>query len=484
MTIKKSIVISNILMLLIPVVSIISISTIIKEPFLRLVESKMNDYELNTPGAYFAQDRLRLDFKKLEDEEYFKRLPFELEEMLKPEGYNLFIKYGNEILFSNITENDKKSISTIGSELLEQSNSLVLEVNHISLVKTNFFHKGKVVEIVTINSSYEPAKFDMGKHMRAYFLTYISLVGLISILVITLTNGILSNRIARSIIRPLDLLRYWADQIKKGNLDFEVNYSKDDEFKKVCSDFDEMRIRLKESIDTRIKYEENRKELMAGISHDLRTPLTAIKGYVEGLRDNVANTPEKQKKYLNTIYYKACDMDRLVEELFLFSKLDTGKFPFKFDIIKINDYINNFYLKIKEEFLNKGLEIFLVNDCNEKDKVNIDCKQMDRVLLNIIENSYKYKKDSIGTCKINMYEKENDIVIKISDNGKGVSEEELEKIFISFYRCDPSRTKTNEGSGLGLAIAKQIIDNHKGKIRAYSNNGLVIEILIPKILSD
>ncbi|CAG9709086.1 putative Histidine kinase [Clostridium neonatale] len=245
-----------------------------------------------------------------------------------------------------------------------------------------------------------------------------------------------------------------------------------------------MRIRLKESIDTRIKYEENRKELMAGISHDLRTPLTAIKGYVEGLRDNVANTPEKQKKYLNTIYYKACDMDRLVEELFLFSKLDTGKFPFKFDIIKINDYINNFYLKIKEEFLNKGLEIFLANDCNEKDKVNIDCKQMDRVLLNIIENSYKYKKDSIGTCKINMYEKENDIVIKISDNGKGVSEEELEKIFISFYRCDPSRTKTNEGSGLGLAIAKQIIDNHKGKIRAYSNNGLVIEILIPKILSD
>lgn len=482
MTIKKSIVISNILMLLIPVISIISISTIIKEPFLRLIESKTNDYEENKPGAYFVQDKLRLDFKKMEDEKYFKQLPFELEEMLKPKGYNLFIKYDDEILFSNITENDEKAISKIGNELLEQSNSLVLEVNNISLVKTNFFHNRKIVEIVAINSLYEPAKFDMGKHMRTYFITYISLVGLISILVITLTNGILSNRIAKNIIRPLDLLRYGADQIKNGNLDFEVNYNKDDEFKKVCSDFDEMRIRLKESIDTRIKYEENRKELMAGISHDLRTPLTAIKGYVEGLRDKVANTPEKQKKYLDTIYDKACDMDRLVEELFLFSKLDTGKFPFKFDIININDYMNNFYLKIKEEFLNKGLEIYFLNNCTNEDKVNIDCKQMDRVLLNIIENSYKYKKDEIGICKIDMYERENNIIIKVSDNGKGVSEEELEKIFISFYRCDPSRTKTNEGSGLGLAIAKQIIDGHKGKIRAYNDNGLVIEILLPKIL--
>jgi signal transduction histidine kinase len=283
------------------------------------------------------------------------------------------------------------------------------------------------------------------------------------------------------LIVPLELLSYGAEQIKDGNLDFEMNYESDDEFAQVCGDFDEMRLRLKDSVDMQLKYEENRKQLVVGISHDLRTPLTAIKGYVEGLRDGVANTPEKQKKYLNTIYTKACDMDILVDQLFLFSKLDTGSFPFKFDIVNIKEYMNNFYIHAKDEFYGKDVEILFNNKCSDVCLIKIDCQEMNRVLLNIVENSIKYKGDYKGTIKINLYEEEDFVVLELSDNGKGVEEEELSNLFVSFYRGDASRTNPNEGSGLGLAIAKNIVEAHDGKIVAYNMDGLTIKITLPKI---
>ena len=158
----------------------------------------------------------------------------------------------------------------------------------------------------------------MKDEMSTFVVSYILIVIIISLIVVTLTNGILSTKLYKKLIVPLELLSYGAEQIKNGNLDFEMNYDSDDEFKQVCGDFDEMRLRLKTSVDSQIKYEEDRKQLVVGISHDLRTPLTAIKGYVEGLIDGIAKTPEKQKKYLNTIYTKACDMDILVDRLFLF----------------------------------------------------------------------------------------------------------------------------------------------------------------------
>ena len=213
-----------------------------------------------------------------------------------------------------------------------------------------------------------------------------------------------------------------------------------------------------------------------------KTPLTAIKGYVEGLIDGIANTPEKQKKYLNTIYTKACDMDILVDRLFLFSKLDTGNFPFKFDKINMKEYMNNFYKHMKDEFYEKDVEFFFDNKCSELCKVKLDCQEMNRVLLNIIENSVKYKGDNKITVKIIVDEREDNVFIELSDNGNGVEEEELPNLFVSFYRGDISRTNPSEGSGLGLAIAQNIVEAHDGKIAAYNMNGLTINITLPKIL--
>lgn len=480
MKIKKRLTISNILMLIIPVVIITIIAGIMNIPFSKAYESKFETDRERDPNAYFIQQSLRPDMKNFQNKNDFAQLPGELRKFLEPKGYHLIVTYDREIISSDITAEDEDAISKIGDDILFQSNSLVLEMNSTSLVKNSFIKDGKVVNIIAINSSYQPVRHDMKSEMTTFIVSYIFIVFILSLIVITVTNIILSSKIYKKLIVPLELLSYGAEQIKNGNLDFAMDYDSDDEFKQVCGDFDEMRLRLKGSVDMQLKYEENRKQLVVGISHDLRTPLTAIKGYVEGLRDGVANTPEKQKRYLDTIYTKACDMDILVDSLFLFSKLDTGRFPFKFNIVSIMEYMESFYECAKKEFYGKDVEVFFESKCENSTVVKLDPQEMNRVLLNILHNSAKYRGNDKVEIKINLHEKEDSVVLEISDNGTGVPNEELSKLFLSFYRGDVSRTKPNEGSGLGLAIAKHIIEAHDGEISAYNREGLTIKITLPK----
>ena len=483
MFIKRRLTISNILMLIIPVILVVVIAGVIRGPFFKLFEEKMNFIEANQPGTYMIQDLMRIDMKKLEDKNFLDNLPSEMEKKLKPKGYNLIIKHGQDLIYSNLTYNDNEAISEIGEDIVFKSNSLVLEKKEISLVKNSLMYKDKPLNIIAINSDYRPLRVDIREQMTTFMIGYIGIVVVLAIIIITITNGILSSKIYKNLIKPLELLSYGAEQIKNGNLDFEMNYDYDDEFKQVCNDFNEMRMRLKESVQAKLKYEENRKELVAGISHDLRTPLTGIKGYVEGLMDGVANTPEKVNKYLNTIHRKACDMDELVDRLFLFSKLDTGKYPFVFDIISVKSYFNKLYDQIEEDFVKKGFNISYKNKCSEDLKVKMDCREIRRVFFNILDNAIKYNNKEDKRSSIFIYEENGCIIIRISDNGNGVDEKNLPKLFESFYRVDQSRTNPSQGSGLGLAIAKSIIEAHRGEIKAFNDNGLTIEIKLP-LLTD
>ncbi|NRT88414.1 sensor histidine kinase [Clostridium beijerinckii] len=480
MKIKKRLTISNIFMLIIPVIIIFIIAFIMNIPFSKAYENKFEGYREHDQNAYFIQQSLKPDMRNIENKNDLDKFPEQLQKFLDPKGYHLIITYDGEIVSSNIEDKDKEAISMIGDDVLFKSNSLVLEMNSISLVKNSFVKDSKVVNIIAINPSYKPVRIDIKNEMSTLVISYIIIVIIVSLIVVTITNVILSSKIYKKLIRPLELLSYGAEQIKNGNLDFEMNYESDDEFGQVCGDFDEMRLRLKHSVDMQLKYEEDRKQLVVGISHDLRTPLTAIKGYVEGLRDGVANTPEKQKKYLDTIYTKACDMDVLVDSLFLFSKLDTGRFPFKFDLVSIREYIESFYRCAKKEFYGKNVEISFESKCENSTLVKLDYNEINRVLLNILDNSVKYKQKNLVKIKIKLYEDEEFAILEISDNGSGVPDEELSKLFLSFYRGDVSRTKPNEGSGLGLAIAKHIIEAHDGDIKAFNNDGLTIRITLPK----
>ena len=148
------------------------------------------------------------------------------------------------------------------------------------------------------------------------------------VVLMVLTNHFLSRFVFRRIERPLAVLSDGVHQISAGNLDHRIVYGEDDEFRRVCDDFNGMAAHLQASIEQVQKNERNRKELLTGISHDLRSPLTSIKAYVEGLQDGVAATPEARRAYLDVVKQKTDDIIGMVSQLFLYSKMDMGNYPF------------------------------------------------------------------------------------------------------------------------------------------------------------
>ena len=158
--------------------------------------------------------------------------------------------------------------------------------------------------------------------------TMVAQLMITAVLMLMFICGSLTIWVYRSILRPLSKLQEATRKIRDGNLDFTLDIEEDDEIGELCQDFEEMRIRLKESAEQKIQYDNENKELISNISHDLKTPITAIKGYVEGILDGVASSPEKLEKYFRTIYNNANDMDRLIDELTFYSKIDTNKIPY------------------------------------------------------------------------------------------------------------------------------------------------------------
>ncbi|MGN1318520.1 MAG: sensor histidine kinase [Lachnospirales bacterium] len=298
---------------------------------------------------------------------------------------------------------------------------------------------------------------------------------------IFVTNRFLTAFVFKKIEKPIDILVEGVNQIREGNLDYYIDYYENDEFLTVCQNFNEMAIRLKNSVENTQKQEQSRKELIAGISHDIRTPLTSIKAYIEGLLDNVATTPQMQQKYMETIKQKANDMDNMVDKLFMFSKLDLGDYPFYPEEINIDYEINKILDENKEEYNKKGMNVVFEN-ISDKLTVFVDPVQFRNTIINILENSLKYKDNDTVTVNIKCYDEDKYVKTIIEDNGPGVSEEAINKLFDVFYRSDPSRNNPSKGSGLGLAIASKIIEHFGGNI--YAENikpkGLRIVFTLPK----
>ena len=243
-------------------------------------------------------------------------------------------------------------------------------------------------------------------------------------------------------------------------MDIEDN----DEIGELCADFEEMRMRLKESTEEKVVFDSQNKELISNISHDLKTPITAIKGYVEGLLDGVADTPEKQEKYLRTIYNKANDMDRLINELTFYSKIDTNRIPYTFSKINVREYFDDCVEDIGLELSQQQIHLTYVNDVARDVLVIADAEQMKRVINNIVGNSIKYMDKPEPFIRIRVLDVGDFIQVEIEDNGKGIATRDLPYIFDRFYRTDTSRNSSKGGSGIGLSIVHKIMEDHGGKV--------------------
>lgn len=290
----------------------------------------------------------------------------------------------------------------------------------------------------------------------------------------------LSRVLSRQILEPLTALRRAAAAIRAGNLDSPLVVPARDELGQACQDFDAMRQELGHARKRQEQYEQNRKELIAGISHDLATPLTLLKGYASGILDGITKTPEKQRQYVQKIYTTSCSMEELVDSLFLFSKLDLGRLPFTLTPLPLARYLEDVTDELQRLYRDQGLRLSFT-PCSQTLTVTVDALQFRRVLGNIVTNALKYAGTATTDIDITIWPEAPSVHIQISDHGQGVPAASLPKLFDTFYRADMARTDVTKGSGLGLAIAKQIITAFGGAIAASATpgGGLTITITLP-----
>ena len=418
-------------------------------------------YSLNSP-------------EKLSDSNYY----LEINEMLRPKHSFLLVRKNDEFIYVG---NEEKlnmiegSIMNYNTASTEVDGGIYLGGSNPFLVKLqNFVYtdnsKGTIYVITDLNILMPQIK-------AVAIQTIISFI-----IILFLTASLLIFWIYRSILKPLNVLRVATDHIKEGDLDYSVTSVTKDEIGQLCGDFESMRLRLRTLIEDRLQYEEDIKELVSNISHDLKTPLTAIKGYSEGLIDGVADTKEKQNKYLKTIYMKANDMSSLVDELAFYAKIDCNTIPYTFNNISLSHFFEDCVEDLHLELEVKNIKVVYENLLDHDVNVVADAEQLKRVIHNIIGNSVKYMDKPEGVISIRIMDKGESVRVDIEDNGSGICEEDLQFIFDRFYRADASRSTKTGGSGLGLAIAKKVIEDHSGKIQASSQKckGATISFTLKK----
>lgn len=291
------------------------------------------------------------------------------------------------------------------------------------------------------------------------------------LLILIFTSIMLTQWISKSVFTPIDELNAAMKKIKEGNYDYMLQTDVKGEIGDLYRNYEDMRLRLKESTEEDDRHEQQNRELVSNISHDLKTPITAIKGYVEGIMDGVADTPEKMDKYLKTIYNKANDMQRLINELTVYSNVENNRIPYDFHRINVANYFGDCVEEVGLDLENKNIKLNYSNFVEPDTVVIADPEQMKKVINNIISNSVKYMDKLHGEIDIRILDEVDSIRVEIEDNGKGIAQKDLPKIFERFYRTDASRNSAQGGSGIGLSIVRKIIEDHGGYIWATSKEG-------------
>lgn len=418
-----------------------------------------------------VKDQIALDSSKLEDKEYLNEISGELNNRI---SYIIVRKKdrlyytGNERAAERIFE----MLPEYGNEVPDSETGYYYN-DRRKLVKQVDFQftdgsEGSFFIVTSVNSLI--SKNALTKMIYAF------------ILVLCLTSILLTHWIQRGIFTPINQLNTAMQNIAEGNLEYMLPTEEKGEIGELYRNYEDMRLRLKESTDEKFEHEQKNKELVSNISHDLKTPITSIKGYVEGIMDGVADTPEKMNKYIKTIYDKANDMDRLINELTTYSGIDNNRIPYTFRRINVADYFGDCIEEVGLDLESKNIQLNYEALIEPSTQIIADPEQLKRVINNIISNSVKYINKDKGVIDIRILDELDAIRVEIEDNGMGIAAKDLPNIFERFYRTDASRNSSKGGSGIGLSIVKKIIEDHGGYIWATSkeDEGTCMHFVIRK----
>ena len=321
-----------------------------------------------------------------------------------------------------------------------------------------------------VNVIHELTKEDVmiGAMISKRFMGYLVLAMAV---ILILTSALITAWVNQDIYKPIKELSIAMRKIAEGDFDYRLPDKQEGEIGHLHDNYEQMRLQLKENAEEKMQNEKKSKELVSNISHDLKTPITSIKGYVEGIMDGVADTPEKMDKYIKTIYNKANDMDRLINELTTYSGIDSNKIPYHFHVLNIADYFQDCVEEVGLDLEQRDIQLNYTNLAPADTCIVADPEQLKKVINNIISNSVKYMGHDKGIIDIRILDEGESVRIEIEDNGKGIAAKDIGNIFERFYRTDSSRNSLQGGSGIGLSIVKKIIEDHGGYVWATSKEG-------------
>ncbi|QOX64905.1 HAMP domain-containing histidine kinase [Anoxybacterium hadale] len=464
MKIKNKILLSSSLMMLLSLITLLVVGGFV----IRSFASAFSDDSVNlvNKNAFTVEDQLA-SF----DAEGGEWEP--LKEMLAQYQYELFVIRNKEAVFPMDDQIPKEitSFLSTGNWMEEPRTINVAGITIVGMREGEYtiaaIH-GKRVGVANIHRNIE------------LILKSFVIIGIAAIAIILLISQVFTNWLIKRVMRPVNALAAGANRIVQGNLSEPVIYKGKDELAAVIATFNQMQAYLLEERRRNASFEKARTDMIAGISHDLRTPLTSVKGYIKGLRDGVASTPEKQEQYLSIAYNKASEMDALLQKLFYFSKLETGNLPLTLIQEDLGQFVRKYVTQNQAELSQRNTAIN-VNGVELGHFVSMDAEQMNRVLTNLIDNSIKYARAEMLDLNLSVWREKDNVHLSVSDNGQGVPEEQLANLFVQFWRGDESRGNRDGGggSGLGLNIVKHIVEAHGGTVSARNENGLVVDVILP-----
>lgn len=264
--------------------------------------------------------------------------------------------------------------------------------------------------------------------------------------------------------------------ISEGDLNTTVEVVGDDEFSAMAANLNKMVEDIRRLMDKERESERTKNELITNIAHDLRTPLTSIIGYLELLSAPTSNmSPEMEKKYINITYTKAKRLEKLIEDLFGFTKLNYGKVSMKVTKVDIVKLLSQLLEEFYPNFMDKDLAYELQSNVPAK-MINADGNLLARLFDNLINNAIKYGAEG-KRIVVKIHATESIVTVSVTNYGYVIPKEELPLLFEKFYRVEQSRSSNTGGTGLGLAIARNIVDMHGGTIGVTSDlNGTVFTV--------
>lgn len=456
-TIRKKLIFSYLSLITVPIVIVIALIFLLSSPIIKLPAyerlEKMSEiqYDIsNLVQENMVAGKVSIDNDKiisLIDSRYIKRVIF--------------------VSNDDIIEYDSSNAETVGYDI-SKFDELGIQ---ISDVEQYIFYGDEIIgrliffPSITIEEALK-------------FLIYIPIaMAILFLSLIIAMIVILSKILSDGILKPLQELNMAAERISDGDLEFEMTYKENDELGKLCIEFDRMRLKLKDSLDKQDKYESSRKLLLASISHDLRTPLTSIKGYIEALQDGIVTDEETKERYMNIIVDKTNKLNTLIDDLFIYSKMELGEFQIDKVTVPSDFLLEGLLMPKISEYADESFE-FRLDKNFPMVMVDVDQKRISQVIDNVIHNATKYTNSFI---EVRVGTNQGYLQLFIEDDGCGIPKNELPFIFDQFYKVEKSRNSSVQGTGLGLAISKRLVTAHGGRISVKSTEdvGTTFKIELP-----